>query len=101
MPTRSIGARIPRNEDPRLLQGLGCFVDDVNPPGMLHAAALRSGHAHARIVRLDATAARRAPRVKLVLTATELGDRNHPAPLLIPHPTPTHPRTQRPPTTDE
>ena len=39
MTTRSIGARIPRNEDPRLLQGLGCFVDDVNPPGVLHGAA--------------------------------------------------------------
>src|SRR5437867_690220 len=43
MTTRSIGARIPRNEDPRLLQGLGCFVDDVNPSGMLHAAALAPG----------------------------------------------------------
>ncbi len=32
MTTRSVGARIPRNEDPRLLRGLGCFVDDVNPP---------------------------------------------------------------------
>ena len=60
MTTRSIGARIPRNEDPRLLQGLGCFVDDVNPPGVLHAASLRSPHAHARIARIDATAARAA-----------------------------------------
>jgi len=42
MTTRSIGARIPRNEDPRLLLGLGCFVDDVNPPGVLHGASLRS-----------------------------------------------------------
>ncbi|HZN53381.1 MAG TPA: xanthine dehydrogenase family protein molybdopterin-binding subunit, partial [Methylomirabilota bacterium] len=91
MTTRGIGARIPRNEDPRLLRGLGCFVDDVNPAGMLHAAALRSPHAHARIVRLDASAARRAPGVHLVLTAADLGELNQPSPLLIPHPTLSHP----------
>jgi len=101
MTTRAIGAPIRRNEDPRLLQGLGCFVDDVNPPGMLHAAALRSAHAHARIVRIDVTAARRAPGVRLVLTGADLGERNQPSPLLIPHPTLSHPRTQRPLATDE
>jgi CO/xanthine dehydrogenase Mo-binding subunit len=101
MTTRGIGARIPRNEDPRLLRGLGCFVDDVNPAGILHAAALRSPHAHARIVRLDASAARRAPGVHLVLTAADLGELNQPSPLLIPHPTLSHPRTQRPLAVDE
>ena len=101
MTTRSIGARIPRNEDPRLLQGLGCFVDDINPPGVLHAASLRSPHAHARIVRIDATAARRIPGVRLVTTAAELGPLNQPSPLLIPHPTLTHGRTQHPLATDE
>src|SRR5438094_457619 len=101
MTTRSIGARIPRNEDPRLLQGLGCFVDDVNPPGALHAASLRSPHAHARIARIDATVARRVPGVHLVLTAADLGELNQPAPLLIPHPTLTHGRTQRPLAVDE
>ena len=39
MTTRMIGARILRNEDPRFLQGLGCYVDDINPPGVLHGAA--------------------------------------------------------------
>src|SRR5213594_3425209 len=101
MTTRSIGARIPRNEDPRLLQGLGCFVDDVNPSGMLHAASLRSPHGHARIVKIDAAAARRLPGVQLVLTAAELGALNQPSPLLIPHPTLSHPRTQRPLAVDE
>jgi carbon-monoxide dehydrogenase large subunit len=96
MTTRSIGARIPRNEDPRLLQGLGCFVDDVNPPGVLHGASLRSPHAHARIVGIDAAAARRVPGVRLVVTAAELGDLNQPSPLLIPHPTLTQGRTQHP-----
>src|SRR5258706_13931677 len=96
-----IGARIPRNEDPRLLQGLGCFVDDVNPPGILRAATLRSPHAHARILGVDARAARRVPGVHLVVTAAELGDLNQPSPLLIPHPTLTQPRTQRPLATAE
>jgi aerobic carbon-monoxide dehydrogenase large subunit len=101
MTTRTIGARIPRNEDPRLLQGLGCFVDDLNPPGTLHAASLRSPHAHARIVRIDTTAARRVPGVRLVVTAADLGELNQPTPLLIPHPTLTHGRTQRPLADDE
>ena len=101
MTTRRIGARIPRNEDPRLLRGLGCFVDDLHPPGILHAASLRSPHAHARIVRIDATGARRAPGVHLVLTAADLGELNRPSPLLIPHPTLSHPRTQRPLAVDE
>jgi carbon-monoxide dehydrogenase large subunit len=96
MTTRLIGARIPRHEDERLLRGLGCFVDDVNPRGVLHAAALRSAHASARIVSIDVTRARAVPGVQLVLTAADLGGLNEPGPLLIPHPALTHPRTQRP-----
>src|SRR5688500_4001084 len=61
--TRSVGARILRNEDSRMLLGLSCFVDDVNPPGVLHAALLRSPHAHARSVRIDDADARRVPGV--------------------------------------
>ncbi len=91
-----IGARIPRNEDPRLLRGLGCFVDDVHLEGMLHAAVLRSPHGHARITGIDAAPARALPGVHLVLTAADLGALNQPSPLLIPHPSLTEPRTQRP-----
>ncbi len=96
MTTRAIGARIRRNEDPRLLRGLGCFVDDVRPAGLVHGAALRSPHAHARIVSIDAGRARALPGVHLVVTADTLGDLNQPTPLLIPHPELAHPRTQRP-----
>src|SRR5439155_25426085 len=67
----------------------------------LHAAVLRSPHAHARIVRIDAAAARRVPGVHLIVTAAELGEVNQPSPLLIPHPTLSHPRTQRPLAVDE
>jgi len=96
-----IGARIPRNEDPRLLRGLGRFVDDINPAGILRAAGLRSSHAHARIVSVDATRARKLAGVHLVLTAADLGPLNQPTPLLIPHPSLTHPRTQLPLAADE
>jgi carbon-monoxide dehydrogenase large subunit len=96
MTTRSIGARIPRNEDARLLRGLGCFVDDLDRAGLLHAAVLRSPHAHARIVAIDPSRARTLPGVALVLTAADLGALNQPTPLLIPHPELTHPRTPRP-----
>jgi carbon-monoxide dehydrogenase large subunit len=101
MTTRLIGARIPRNEDPRLLRGLGSFVDDIEPRGVLHAACLRSPHAHARITSIDVTRARALPGVHLVLTAADLGEVNQPSPLLIPHPGLTHPRTQRPLAVDE
>ena len=101
MTTRLIGARIPRNEDPRLLRGLGCFVDDINPRGVLHAAGLRSPYAHARITSIDAGRARALPGVHLVLTAREIEPLNQPSPLLIPHPGLTHPRTQRPLAVDE
>jgi len=100
MTTRMIGARIPRNEDPRLLRGLGCFVDDVHLEGVLHAAGLRSPHGHARILSIDASRARALPGVHLVLTAADLGELNQPSPLLIPHPALTQPRTQRPLATD-
>jgi carbon-monoxide dehydrogenase large subunit len=101
MTTRMIGQRIARNEDPRLLRGLGCFVDDVDPPGVLHAAVLRSPHAHARIVAIEADRARAVPGVALVLTAADLGALNQPTPLLIPHPELTSPRTARPLAVDE
>ena len=43
-----VGAPPSRNEDGRLLTGRGRYVDDLSRPGLLHAAMLRSPHAHAR-----------------------------------------------------
>src|SRR5713226_2153713 len=85
-----------RNEDPRLLRGMGAYVDDIDPPGVLHAAILRSPYGHARIGSLDVSAARAYPGVHAVYTAEDLGDFNQPAPLVVPHPSLTHGRTQRP-----
>jgi carbon-monoxide dehydrogenase large subunit len=86
MTTRMLGARIPRNEDKRLLTGQALFVDDVELPGLLHAAFLRSDVAHAKIVRIDTAAARARPGVAAVFTADDLGDYWRPGPLLVPPP---------------
>ncbi len=94
--TRGVGAAIRRNEDPRLLRGLGCFVDDIEPPGTLHAAILRGPYGHARIRSIDISRAKAMTGVHAVYTAADLGTLNQPAPLVVPHPTLTHGRTQRP-----
>ena len=60
--------RMIRKEDVRFLRGKGNFVDDVNLPGMLHGAVLRSPYAHARIVSIDTSAAEAHPKVKAVIT---------------------------------
>ena len=84
--TRKFGAPIRRNEDARLLSGQALFVDDVELPGMLYAAFLRSNVAHARIRSIDVTAARAREGVVAVYTAADLGDYWAPGPLLVPPP---------------
>jgi aerobic carbon-monoxide dehydrogenase large subunit len=64
--------RMLRKEDPRFIRGLGRYVDDVQLPGMLHLAILRSPVAHARIVSVDVTAAQAHPKVKAVVTGADL-----------------------------
>jgi carbon-monoxide dehydrogenase large subunit len=71
-PLRYTGRRIKRLEDPRLLSGRGRYLDDLALPRMLFASFVRSPHAHARIVRIDAAAARALPGVVAVLTADDL-----------------------------
>jgi carbon-monoxide dehydrogenase large subunit len=66
-----IGARVPRKEDPRLLNGSAVFTDDVTLPGTLHVALVRSPHAHARIRGIDAAAAKQEPGVVTVLTGKD------------------------------
>src|SRR5215213_6203234 len=76
-------ARVPRNEDARLLTGRALFVDDVQLPGMLHVAFVRSEHAHGRITSIDASAARLRPGVHAVYTAADLGAYLKPGPILV------------------
>ncbi len=68
-----VGAAVPRKEDRRLLLGRGRFVADLARPGLLHAAFVRSPHAHAEVRNIDAGAARKAPGVTAVFTAADLG----------------------------
>ncbi len=67
-----IGIALSRLEDSRLLTGQGCYSDDFTLPGQAYAAVLRSPHAHARIVAIDATAARAMPGVLAVLTGADV-----------------------------
>jgi carbon-monoxide dehydrogenase large subunit len=71
-PPRQIGARARRIEDPRLLRGRGRFVADVELPGLLHGAFVRSPHAHALVRTIDVDDALRTPGVVAVLTARDL-----------------------------
>ena len=64
-----------RKEDPRFIRGKGTYVDDVQLPGMLHLAILRSPYAHARIVSIDTTAAQAHPKVKAVVTGADLAEK--------------------------
>jgi carbon-monoxide dehydrogenase large subunit len=84
--SRYFNARVPRNEDARLLTGRARFVDDVQLPGMAHVAFVRSDHAHGRVRTIDASAARQRPGVLAVYTADDLGEYCTPAPLLVPPP---------------
>src|SRR5581483_3978961 len=77
---RYTGASIKRSEDPRILTGAGRFVDDIKLPGMLHAAFVRSPMAHARVLSVDAAAARELPGVVAVLTGAELEAMTIPGP---------------------
>jgi carbon-monoxide dehydrogenase large subunit len=69
---KSVGARVLRSEDERLLRGRGEFVDDIALPFMLHAAFVRASHAHARIGGIDVAAALAMPGVHAVLTAADM-----------------------------
>ncbi|MEA2178481.1 MAG: hypothetical protein QOG77_1778, partial [Solirubrobacteraceae bacterium] len=81
-----IGQSIPRVEDPKFLLGRGGYIDDMRVRGMLHAAMVRSPHAHARIVSIDADAARRLPGVFAVVTGAEAAEITDPLPDFGPAP---------------
>jgi CO/xanthine dehydrogenase Mo-binding subunit len=83
-----IGVSHPRLGGDRLVAGAGRFVADVRVPGLLEAAILRSRHAHARLVAVDATRALALPGVRLVLTAADVPE-NAVIPNRVPVPTGT------------
>ena len=67
-----IGARLPRNEDQRLVRGTGKYLGDLVLPGMLHAVFVRSEYAHARIKGVDKTEAEAMPGVVKVYTGADI-----------------------------
>ena len=71
-PNSYIGRSVPRPNLARLTQGRAQFVSDVTLPRMAHVAFVRSPHAHARIRRIDAAAAKQAPGVIAIVTGAEL-----------------------------
>jgi carbon-monoxide dehydrogenase large subunit len=70
-----LGQPVRRKEDARFLTGRGTYVDDLRLPGALHAVALRSPHAHARILGVDTAAARAMPGVALVYAGADVAGR--------------------------
>jgi aerobic carbon-monoxide dehydrogenase large subunit len=66
---------VKRKEDARFIRGLGTFTDDIQLPGMLYGAILRSPLAHARILSIDTLAAEAHPKVKAVITGQDLEQR--------------------------
>src|SRR5215510_5779319 len=67
-----IGQKVKRTEDPRLIQGIGHYVDDIELAGTLTVAILRSPYAHARINSIDTEAAKNAPGVIAVYTGEDV-----------------------------
>lgn len=57
LPPRIVGTPVRRKEDRRLITGQGRYTGDLKVPGMVHARAVRSPYAHARILEIDASAA--------------------------------------------
>ena len=66
--------RMLRKEDPRFVRGMGKYCDDIQLPGMLHLAILRSPVAHARIRSIDVSAAQAHPKVVAVITGADLAE---------------------------
>src|SRR3954454_4795603 len=71
-PNSYIGKSVPRPNLDRLMQGRGLYVSDMVLPRMGHVVFLRSPHAHAKIIGIDAEAAKRVPGVIAVVTGQEL-----------------------------
>src|SRR4029079_723862 len=71
-PNSYIGKVVPRPNLDRLMQGRGLYVSDLELPRMAHVVFVRSPHAHAKIIAIDASAAKRGPGVIAVVTGEEL-----------------------------
>src|SRR3546814_2612905 len=73
MADTGIGASVRRTEDYRFLTGRGKYLDDINRPGQTYAVFVRSPYAHAKVRKVDTTAAAKAPGVVAVFTGADTG----------------------------
>lgn len=80
-----IGEPLPRTEDLRLLRGLGQYVDDIDLPGVVHLAAVRSPYPHARITSISTEIAQKMPGVVGVYSAADIEPVNRPWPVHLAH----------------
>ena len=80
MSSRIFGSGIRRREDPRLITGSATYTGDIELPGMVHAAMLRSSHAHARVTGIDTQQAKAAPGVIAVYTGADTESALQPTP---------------------
>src|SRR5262249_17812822 len=72
MTAQGIGAAVKRKEDRRFLLGKGQYTDDIVLPDQSYAVFVRSPHAHAKLKKIDAAAANKAPGVLAVLTGDDV-----------------------------
>ncbi len=96
MSTAQFGERVQRLADAKLVRGEGNYIDDIPLDGALHVAFVRSPFARAKINSIDCEAAREMDGVAAVYTSDDIGHLDIEMPLLIPHPSLTQARTQRP-----
>lgn len=85
-----IGKDVKRREDPALLMGTAKYTNDLDMPGLLHTAILRSPYPHARIVSIDTSAARALPGVYAVLTGQDAAEYVDPVPRFCAEPVVEH-----------
>src|SRR5262244_164732 len=91
-PSGLIGASIRRVEDPVLVAGKGCYVDDIRLPEMLYLAFLRTTYPHAKIVSINTNAAKAIAGVLAVITGEDVKQLNIPvAPMVQDQKIPPHP----------
>ena len=92
--SKLVGTKVKRREDPRLVQGLSHYVDDLRMADVLQVAILRSPHAHARVNGINTDAAAALPGVVSVVTGADIGDSVGSVPCAAANPTlrtPPHP----------
>jgi len=94
--SKLFGAAVKRREDPRLITGGATYTEDIKLVGLSYAAFLRSPHAHARIVKIDTTAAKQVAGVITVVTGRDIVGKvgSIPTAWLVPNAdlkTPAHP----------